>query len=86
MTEEKKRYLIEQLIDHPRYDEQYGLVEDLDSFVFDNELLDYAEYIYAVNTAVELLDQIGNVGQTQSVVELLPCVLNEAIRLLNTIE
>ena len=85
MTEEKRKYLIDKLtteIDED--DESFSYFEwDLDRINNHNELIKHPEYIYAVNIAVDLLDQVGNIGQARDVVQLLPDVLESVLRLLN---
>ncbi len=88
MTEEKKKYLTNMLLNpiDPEDDSNDNITWDLDKINIHNEVIDHPAYIYGVHTVVELLDQVGNIGQVKDILQLLPGILDETIELLNVNE
>ena len=85
MTKEKRQYLINKMTSIIKEQDFYNESELGDKEKGGKEIR-HPEYIIAVHIAVDLLDQVGNVGQAKTVVELLPEAMDEIINLLNTDE
>ncbi len=87
MTKEQRQHLIDVLtspdmIDDYSADESDELA-DL-RLEYCNDLTKCPEYIAAVNTVVDLLDQYSNIGQVEKIINLMSKkVFKEAIRLIN---
>lgn len=86
MTEERRKYLIEKMTSEINEDDISSWFDEWNRdklSVWNEQIVNDPKYIMAVNIAVDLLDQCGNIGQAKDVANLLPDVLDIVIRMVN---
>ncbi len=85
MTKEEKQYFIDTLTAPFEENDTFNNIDpDLNYAIYHNCLIERPEYIAAVNDVVNLLDQYGNIGQVEDIINLMMNnVLKELIRLIN---
>ena len=79
MTEERRKYLIEKMTSEINEDDISSWFDEWNRdklSVWNEQIVNDPKYIMAVNIAVDLLDQCGNIGQAKDVANLLPDVLD----------